>query len=69
MQCEHRREADEYPIIRDLGARREWVGSATLQPLYPQEKESTHCIGSCAGLRAGLDGSEKSPSVLSVTTS
>jgi hypothetical protein len=34
MPCRQRREADEYPIIRDLGARRAWVGIAMLQPLY-----------------------------------
>jgi hypothetical protein len=29
----------------DLGARRGWVVSTTLRPLYPQERLDTHCKG------------------------
>jgi hypothetical protein len=33
-----------------------WVIAVTPQPLYPQERPGTHCIGGCVVLRAGLDG-------------
>jgi hypothetical protein len=44
-------------LFLDLGARREWVISTTLRPLYPRERPGT---GGWVGLRAGLDVCEKS---------
>ena len=35
--------------------------NATLRPLYPQERRSTHCTGGWVGPRAGLDRCENSP--------
>jgi hypothetical protein len=37
-----------------------WVFNATPRPLYPLERPGTHCIGGWVGLRAGLEGCEKS---------
>ena len=37
-----------------------WVVKATAQPLYPQERPDTHCIGGWVGTTAGLDGCGKS---------
>jgi hypothetical protein len=49
-------------LILDLGARRGWVVSTMLRPLYPRERPGTHCTGGWVGLRAGLDVLEKSRS-------
>ena len=38
--------------------RRRWVVSTMPQPLYPQERLSTHCIGGWVELGASLDGTE-----------
>jgi hypothetical protein len=43
-------------LFQDLGARRGRVVSNTPQPLYPQERPSTHCTVAWVGPRAGLDG-------------
>jgi hypothetical protein len=37
-----------------------WVVSATLRPLYSQERPGTHCTGGWVLPRAGLDGCGKS---------
>ena len=44
------------PTHSQPGARRTWVASITLRPLYPWERFSTHCTGSWVCLGAGLDG-------------
>jgi hypothetical protein len=41
--------------MRDLGARRGWVVSATPGTLYPRERPDTRCTGGWVGPRAGLD--------------
>jgi hypothetical protein len=46
-------------FILDLGARRRWVVSTTLRPLYPRERPSTHCTGGWVGPRASLNVCEK----------
>ena len=38
-----------------------WVVNATPRPLYPRERQGTHCIGDWVGPTAGLDGCGKSP--------
>ena len=35
-----------------------WVVNATPRPLYPWERQGTHCIGGWVGQKAGLDVSE-----------
>jgi hypothetical protein len=42
-------------LILDLGARRWWVVSTTLRPLYPRERPDTHCTGGWVGPQ-GLSG-------------
>jgi len=37
-----------------------WVVNTTPQPLYPQERPGTHCIGGWVGLRNDLDRCGKS---------
>jgi hypothetical protein len=44
----------------DPGARRGWVVSIILRPLYPRERLCTHCTGGWVDPRAGLDVCEKS---------
>ena len=44
----------------NLSTRWSWVVNATSQPLYSQERPSTHCIGVWVGPRASLDGCRKS---------
>jgi hypothetical protein len=46
-------------LILDLGARREWVVSATSRPLCPRERPGNHCTGGWVGPRAGLEVCEK----------
>lgn len=59
--CRHRGEAEvQLQPIRYLGARRRWVVSTTIRPLYPWERPSTHCTGVWVDLMAGLDGQGKS---------
>jgi hypothetical protein len=40
-------------LIRDLGARREWVVSTTPRSLYTRERAVTHGTGGWVGPRAG----------------
>jgi hypothetical protein len=40
----------------NLGARRGWVISATLQPPYSLKRLGTYCMGGWVDPRAGLDG-------------
>jgi hypothetical protein len=47
-------------LNRDLGARRWWMVSTTLRPIYPWERPGTHCTGGWVGPRASLDMCEKS---------
>ena len=44
----------------NLGTRWSWVVNVVPQPLYPQEKPSTHCIGGWVDPGAGLDRCGKS---------
>jgi hypothetical protein len=37
------------PSHSQAGARRRWVVSATLRPLYPRERPCTHCTGGWVG--------------------
>jgi hypothetical protein len=46
-------------LFLDLGARRGWMVSTKLRPLYPRERPGTHCTGGWVGPRAGLDVCEK----------
>ena len=36
-----------------------WVNNASLLPLYPRKRPSTHCTAGWMGPRAGLDGCGK----------
>ena len=47
-------------LFLDHSTRRGRGVSATPQPLYPQDRPGTHCIGGWVGPRAGLDGCGKS---------
>jgi hypothetical protein len=47
-------------LILYLGARRGWVVNTTPRPLYPRERQDTHCTGGWVGPRADLDVCEKS---------
>jgi hypothetical protein len=40
----------ELEPIRKLSARRGWVVSTTLRPLYPRQTPSTHCTGGWVSL-------------------
>jgi hypothetical protein len=33
-----------------------WVANVTPWPLYPRERNVTHCIGGWVGSKVGLDG-------------
>jgi len=46
-----------YPVF---GLKWRWVVNVTPRPLYPRERPGTDCTGGWVGLRAGLDGVEKS---------
>ena len=46
------------PTHSQPGARKRWVVSRTLRPLYPQEKLGTHCTGGWMGLGNGLAGTK-----------
>jgi hypothetical protein len=61
MTClyKHRREAEELaPSHSHTGARRRWVVSTELRPIYPSERSGVYRAGGWVGLGVGLDIAE-----------